>query len=138
MQDFNYVHSNCFEVTFELSCCKYPEPSKLADEWTLNKESILQFMEATHWGISGVVVDSQTKKPIYQVRHRSRFLKIIFVLELAKAEGKIVSLTKLRLRSGFACSGTEFFEEPASGASSFIDRHRSLGPMYRHWCTNDY
>ena len=67
MQDFNYVHSNCFEVTFELSCCKYPKPSELAGEWRLNKESLLQYMEATHWGISGLVVDSVTKKPINQV-----------------------------------------------------------------------
>jgi carboxypeptidase D len=67
MQDFNYVHSNCFEVTFELSCCKYPKPSELVGEWKLNKESLLQFLEATHWGIYGVVVDSVTKQPINQV-----------------------------------------------------------------------
>ena len=29
--------------------------------------TLLQYMEATHWGISGVVVDSVSKKPINQV-----------------------------------------------------------------------
>lgn len=57
MQDFNYIHSNCFEVTFELSCCKFPPANTLPDEWKKNKESLLAFMEATHWGVKGVVTD---------------------------------------------------------------------------------
>lgn len=57
MQDFNYVHSNCFEVTFELSCCKFPKAETLLDEWRHNKESLLQYIEATHWGVKGLVVD---------------------------------------------------------------------------------
>ncbi|KAB0791260.1 hypothetical protein PPYR_03060 [Photinus pyralis] len=57
MQDFNYVHSNCFEVTFELSCCKYPPASHLPNEWQLNKESMLSFIEATHWGVKGLVTN---------------------------------------------------------------------------------
>lgn len=55
MQDFNYVHSNCFEVTFELSCCKFPPANTLPREWRNNKESLLRFMEATHWGVKGLV-----------------------------------------------------------------------------------
>lgn len=54
MQDFNYVHSNCFEVTFELSCCKFPNSSVLPMEWANNKESLLSFIEAVHVGVKGM------------------------------------------------------------------------------------
>ncbi len=66
MEDFNYVHSNCFEITMELSCCKYPHASLLAGEWKLNKEAMLSYMEATHLGIRGLVLDASTKKGIHQ------------------------------------------------------------------------
>lgn len=59
MQDFNYVHSNCFEVTFELSCCKYPPARVLPQEWRNNKESLLSFMEAVHWGVKGLVTNDK-------------------------------------------------------------------------------
>jgi carboxypeptidase D len=54
MQDFNYIHSNCFEITFELSCCKFPNASLLPMDWANNKESLLSFIEATHMGIKGI------------------------------------------------------------------------------------
>jgi carboxypeptidase D len=58
MEDFNYLHSNCFEITMELSCCKYPMGRELTKEWKNNKESMLQFMEATHMGVKGLVKDA--------------------------------------------------------------------------------
>ncbi|RZC31872.1 carboxypeptidase D, partial [Asbolus verrucosus] len=61
MQDFNYVHSNCFEVTLELSCCKFPTADTLPQEWHNNKESLLRFMEAAQWGVKGVVVDKNNE-----------------------------------------------------------------------------
>ncbi|KAG8236922.1 hypothetical protein J437_LFUL014967 [Ladona fulva] len=57
MQDFNYLHSNCFDVTFELSCCKYPNASVLPQEWSNNKEPLISFMESVHMGVKGLVLD---------------------------------------------------------------------------------
>ncbi|XP_060806567.1 carboxypeptidase D isoform X1 [Amyelois transitella] len=61
MQDFNYVSNNCFEVTFELSCCKYPPADELPKFWKTNKEPLLAFMEQTHIGIAGFVTDEYGK-----------------------------------------------------------------------------
>ncbi|XP_066277999.1 carboxypeptidase N catalytic chain-like [Branchiostoma lanceolatum] len=58
MQDFNYLHTNCYELTLELGCDKYPRESELRTEWTYNKESLLAYMEQVHIGIKGVVTDT--------------------------------------------------------------------------------
>jgi carboxypeptidase D len=57
MQDFNYVFTNCFEVTLELSCCKYPSRHELPIEWTKNKRSLLQYLMQVHIGMKGLVKD---------------------------------------------------------------------------------
>lgn len=57
MQDFNYVFSNCFEITLELSCCKYPSRNELPGEWRKNKKSLLEYMKMTHMGAKGLVKD---------------------------------------------------------------------------------
>merc|ERR1711862_345100 len=44
----------------ELGCDKYPPASSLPGEWQDNKESLLEFIWAAHWGIKGVVRDSLT------------------------------------------------------------------------------
>lgn len=58
MQDFNYVYSNCFEVTVELSCCKFPVAADMPKYWKDNKEALLAFMEQTHQGVKGLVTDT--------------------------------------------------------------------------------
>ncbi|XP_072221200.1 probable carboxypeptidase X1 [Leuresthes tenuis] len=64
MNDFSYLHTNCFEVTVELSCDKFPHVSELPIEWESNKESLLVYMEQVHRGIKGVVRDKLTKQGI--------------------------------------------------------------------------
>jgi carboxypeptidase D len=51
MQDFNYAFSNCFEVTLELSCCKYPKASEMPTEWAKNKRSLLEYIKLVHMGV---------------------------------------------------------------------------------------
>ncbi|XP_077578171.1 carboxypeptidase D [Stigmatopora nigra] len=57
MQDYNYLHANCLEITIELSCCKYPPASELHKEWDLNRESLLAYIEKIHIGVRGYVKD---------------------------------------------------------------------------------
>ncbi|XP_064424648.1 carboxypeptidase Z [Latimeria chalumnae] len=57
MADFNYLHTNCFEVTLELGCEKFPPEDELYSGWQENKESLLNFIEMVHRGIKGVVKD---------------------------------------------------------------------------------
>ncbi|XP_076767108.1 carboxypeptidase D svr [Xylocopa sonorina] len=57
MQDFNYAHSNAFEITFELSCCKYPNASDMPEYWKSNKESLIKYLEQAHIGVKGLVRD---------------------------------------------------------------------------------
>ncbi|EFN82672.1 Carboxypeptidase D [Harpegnathos saltator] len=65
MQDFNYARSNAFEITFELSCCKYPPASTILYQWELNKESLIKYLEQVHNGIKGFVY-SKDGNPIQE------------------------------------------------------------------------
>ena len=60
-QDFNYVMSNAFDITLELSCCKHVPSNELQREWFKNKEAMLSYMEATHLGVRGFVLDEERK-----------------------------------------------------------------------------
>ncbi|XP_014885160.1 carboxypeptidase Z isoform X2 [Poecilia latipinna] len=61
MQDFNYLHSNCFEVTVSLGCDKFPPEEELFLSWQNNQEALIAFIEATHRGIKGFVNDEEGK-----------------------------------------------------------------------------
>uniref|UniRef100_A0A8C1YYD4 Carboxypeptidase D, b n=1 Tax=Cyprinus carpio TaxID=7962 RepID=A0A8C1YYD4_CYPCA len=56
MQNYNYFEGNCFEVTFGLSCCKYPPASQLSIEWINNKEALLAYIHQAHIGVRGYVM----------------------------------------------------------------------------------
>ncbi|XP_063061672.1 carboxypeptidase D isoform X2 [Engraulis encrasicolus] len=57
MQDWNYVNTNCFEVTIELGCVKYPHASDLRSYWEQNRRALLRYMHQVHKGVKGMVID---------------------------------------------------------------------------------
>ena len=64
MQDYNYVNSNCFEITVEVSCCKFPDESTLQGFWQDNKKSLLEYLKLVHTGLKGFVKDKYTNKGV--------------------------------------------------------------------------
>uniref|UniRef100_A0A8C5G2V8 Inactive carboxypeptidase-like protein X2 n=1 Tax=Gouania willdenowi TaxID=441366 RepID=A0A8C5G2V8_GOUWI len=59
MNDFSYLHTNCFELSIFLGCDKFPHQNELMYEWEKNRESMLVFMEQVNRGIRGIVKDQQ-------------------------------------------------------------------------------
>jgi len=64
MQDWNYVWLGCNEVTIELNDNKWPDASLLPSLWENNRESMLSYMEAVHWGVRGIISDTYTSQPL--------------------------------------------------------------------------
>ena len=64
MQDFNYLFSNCLELTAELSCWKRPPTSHLQTEWENNLEPMLVVLESVHTGVKGKVIVAETGEPL--------------------------------------------------------------------------
>ena len=58
MQDFNYLHTNCFEITIEQGCWKFPLASALEKIWEDNRQALLAFLWEAHKGVRGFVTNS--------------------------------------------------------------------------------
>ena len=75
MQDFNYLFTNCMEITVELSCQKKPNEENLEGEWENNKESLISFLESAKSAVKGIVTDENgnpVKDAIIEVSDRSK------------------------------------------------------------------
>lgn len=51
MNDFSYLHTNCFELSIFLGCDKFPHESELPLEWESNREALLSFIEQVRNGL---------------------------------------------------------------------------------------
>lgn len=64
MSDYNYAFHGCYEITLEISCCKYPPPNQLLSFWQENKHALLAYVTEAHRGVTGVVLDEETLIPL--------------------------------------------------------------------------
>ena len=63
-----YLPSNCFEITLELGCCKFPPAQYILPYWNANRQAMIKFIELVHTtGIRGFVFDDKGR-PIQGAR----------------------------------------------------------------------
>jgi len=63
MQDFNYLYTNCLEITLELSCVKKPLAKMLQSEWENNREAMITYLEVAKKAVHGFVYDTN-RQPV--------------------------------------------------------------------------
>ncbi|KAL8172388.1 hypothetical protein V2J09_024192 [Rumex salicifolius] len=65
MQDWNYIHAGCFELTLEISDNKWPKSEELPTLWEYNKMSMLNLVAAVvKNGVHGRVMSSDSGRPL--------------------------------------------------------------------------
>ncbi|KAL5703590.1 metallocarboxypeptidase D [Ranunculus cassubicifolius] len=65
MQDWNYIHAGCFELTLEISDNKWPPAKELPILWEYNRMSMLNLVASTvKTGVHGRILSSAGGKPL--------------------------------------------------------------------------
>ncbi|KAK1553634.1 hypothetical protein Q3G72_001381 [Acer saccharum] len=65
MQDWNYIHVSCFELTLEISDNKWPNANELPIIWEYNKMSMLNLVASlVKTGVHGRIFSSDSGRPL--------------------------------------------------------------------------
>ncbi|CAM8945520.1 unnamed protein product [Rhodiola kirilowii] len=65
MQDWNYIHAGCFELTLELSDDKWPSATELPTLWEYNRMSMLNLVASVaKTGVHGRIFSSEDGRPL--------------------------------------------------------------------------
>ncbi|KAE9554179.1 hypothetical protein FO519_002600 [Halicephalobus sp. NKZ332] len=60
MQDWMYLMANCFEITVETNCDKFPLRTKLPNYWKEHEIPLIYYITLVHHTIHGFIFDEQT------------------------------------------------------------------------------
>ena len=107
LQDFNYMHSNCFEITVEMTCCKHPQEDKLKEEWEKNKKSFVQYLLKVHQGIKGHVTRDGRREgnAIVSIENKKKTIKTTKTGEYWRLLRPGEYRVKAESSDGWYCSG---------------------------------
>ncbi|CAH0554380.1 unnamed protein product [Brassicogethes aeneus] len=64
MGDYSYAYEGCMEVSLEITCWKYPEPTELENIWEENKNALIEYCKKANMGVTGQILNSENNKPI--------------------------------------------------------------------------
>lgn len=64
LQDWAYHATGCVDLTIEICGSHLPPAGYLDQLWLDNRQSLLNLIQAAHYGIHGVVTDSSTSQPL--------------------------------------------------------------------------
>jgi len=65
MQDWNYIHGGCFELTLEISDTKWPKAAELPVIWEHNRMSMLNLLASLiKSGVHGRIFAADTGRPV--------------------------------------------------------------------------
>lgn len=116
MNDFSYLHTNCFEITVELSCDKFPHENELPQEWENNKDALLTYLEQVRPESPPLSLPLLPLSCVLSIRMAAPpagHLKSCRVSDLLGARGHQVDLEDDR-----AGQEAQFVDRAASGSSS--------------------
>uniref|UniRef100_A0A0N5AL09 Peptidase_M14 domain-containing protein n=1 Tax=Syphacia muris TaxID=451379 RepID=A0A0N5AL09_9BILA len=72
MQDWNYVNTDCFEITVEMSCQKFPYARELPRIWNEHKYALIGYISQVHKSLTGMIRDRITGRGIDDVEVQVR------------------------------------------------------------------
>jgi carboxypeptidase D len=65
ISEWSYRYVSCIELGIELSNAKRPSASQIPTLWSDNSESMLNFLEAVHIGVRGLITDRASGAPLW-------------------------------------------------------------------------
>ena len=58
-QDYSYIFTGSFDISFFISCERKPKPERLLKYWIENRFSLIDFIKQVHQGVKGLIFDER-------------------------------------------------------------------------------
>ena len=85
----NFWAFGCFEITLEISCCKFPSVDQLKVIWQQNKNALVSYLKLANTGVKGIISYSNgmpavnltmgidSRQPLFKTNSNGEFYRIL-------------------------------------------------------------